>query len=966
MERLAVVVIERKAYGHVCLPFVVETGESPVVKIVEMATVEMTDNGRLPMTADEKQVVKALSKLADNSLWRRFGKDKSLIEFNNKLNPDILKNYILPFIDRTLNSVLPLIIANNIPVYIKDAGYNNIYEGDIVKWYRKPSRPRFFFTLDEQGVLRYSLSITDREDNGNITETSLTDKKVIELSTNPSVMLIKNVGHYFTNIETKKFTPFLKKRFITIQPQSVEMYMNSFVKNCVRDYYLVAKGFGIMSREVPIRPLLCVEQRINGWYFKLYFVYGDEKYAYLDDSKHVELEKKDGKYTFYSYVRRRAEEDRLVLQLSELGLKHVQDGEMACEDIKDSNYSIEFVSWLNEHIDALKELNVDTHVGDRREYYTGQAELKVVVDESMDWFDINAIIVFDSYEIPFGRLKDNILSGNREFVLPDGKVFIIPHEWFASWLNTFKYSHINGDVIRVDRFNKLVIPSDYYSVDDDSGLETLSDTERKGELDATLRDYQNEGFRWLVTLYENSKGGILADDMGLGKTIQVIALLSHIFATSEKRTGDTNDELFGSYNDTETPPALIVVPVSLIHNWKKEIAKFAPHLKVYDDCGKKRVRSSQLEKIFRHYHVVIISYGLLRNDIQFLKGYTFSYIILDESQYIKNPLSNTYSVVSQISAHHRLTMSGTPIENSLRDLWAQMNFVNKGVLGSHNFFRSSFGLPIERYNDEAKKKQLQKIIAPYILRRTKEMVAKELPPVTEQIIYCEMTDDQRSIYESEKSGCRNEILKLVQESKTGKDAFMALRALSRLRLIANHPRLVQPDYEGRSGKTEQIIEQVINVVSEGHKVLVFSSFVMDLEMFSHELARLDIEHVMLTGQTTNRESVIDKFNNDPDTKVFLISLKAGGVGLNLTSADYVMMLNPWWNPQAEQQAIDRAHRIGQTKNVFVYRFITVDTIEEKIARLQDKKLKLAGTFINEGTNSLFDLTNEEVLELVNE
>jgi SNF2 family DNA or RNA helicase len=471
-------------------------------------------------------------------------------------------------------------------------------------------------------------------------------------------------------------------------------------------------------------------------------------------------------------------------------------------------------------------------------------------------------------------------------------------------------------------------------------------------LNATLRPYQIEGFQWLEFLKMNKFGGILADDMGLGKTLQTITLLLHTYKSQKSKAPEPQTEqlsLFEShiegFNQSKLAPSLIVMPTSLVHN-----------------TGSNRARSKDLWKILRHYHVVITTYGILRNDVEYFTQMPWEYLILDESQNIKNPTSKGYEAVSQIKAAHYLALTGTPIENSLTDLWAQMNIVNHGMLKSLGFFKKFYETPISKSGDEEKEAHLQKIINPFLLRRTKEMVAKDLPPIMEQVVYCDMLPEQKEIYDREKSGIRNNILESFQSLRQNEQAIMALQALTKLRQIANHPAMTDPDYKGNSGKFDQIMESLESIISEHHHVLVFSSFVKDLELLETELQNRKIGYEKLIGSTKKRDKVIDRFNKDDKVKVFLISLKAGGVGLNLTKADYVFMLNPWWNPAAEAQAINRAHRIGQTRNVFVYRFISTDTIEEKIALLQEKKNKLAQAFVNT-TNPLSQMSAEEIKEL---
>jgi len=331
---------------------------------------------------------------------------------------------------------------------------------------------------------------------------------------------------------------------------------------------------------------------------------------------------------------------------------------------------------------------------------------------------------------------------------------------------------------------------------------------------------------------------------------------------------------------------------------------------------------------------------------------------------IKNPSSKLYQSIIELKSDHKVVLTGTPIENSLTDLWSQINFVNPGLLGNLSFFKRSFVHTIEKKKDEKREKKLKELINPFILRRTKQEVARELPPIQEQIRYCNMTDDQKRFYEEEKSAARNSLLENLEEMGLEKSSMVVLQALTRLRQIANHPDMVDEKEGMNSGKFTEVYRDIESVLSEGHKVLMFSSFVKHLNLFRDSLDKDNIQYAYLTGSQNQRqrEKAVRDFQNDPHCSLFLISLKAGGVGLNLTAADYVFILDPWWNPAAEMQALNRAHRIGQEKNVFVYRFISNDTIEEKIQRLQNRKRELAETFVT-ANNPLKSLSENELLEL---
>jgi SNF2 family DNA or RNA helicase len=449
--------------------------------------------------------------------------------------------------------------------------------------------------------------------------------------------------------------------------------------------------------------------------------------------------------------------------------------------------------------------------------------------------------------------------------------------------------------------------------------------------------------------------------MGLGKTIQTLALLQHNKETIiPVQTNNIRDE-HTLFSDTENKlTTLVIVPASLIYNWENEIKRFAPGMKVISYKGNQRKKATSY---FHNFDIILSSYHTVRQDIELISAFKFHYIILDESQVIKNPASMLYKTVTRLNSDFKLVLTGTPVENSLTDLWTQLNFVNPGLLGDLSFFRREFAKPIEKLGDDAKEVRLRKIIQPFILRRTKDMVARDLPPITEQTVFCDMTEEQNKIYEEEKSSVRNSILKSIASTGIEKSAIVVLQGLMKLRQLSNHPVMAYDDYPSGSGKFETVLQDMESVISEGHKILVFSSFVKHLDLYAEELKKKRITFSILTGASTNREKIVNSFQKDQGNKIFLISLKAGGVGLNLTAADYVFILDPWWNPASEMQALNRAHRIGQDKSVFVYRYITSNSIEEKITRLQEKKSKLADTFIS-SNNPLKDIDIEQILNII--
>jgi SNF2 family DNA or RNA helicase len=587
------------------------------------------------------------------------------------------------------------------------------------------------------------------------------------------------------------------------------------------------------------------------------------------------------------------------------------------------------------------------------------------MSEKIDWFDMKIDVVFDSFTIPFSRFRRHILSDNREYVLPDGRIFILPEQWFADCRGLFMHGESSDSGIKLRKMHVGVLhgATELLGLPDDNPAERfhrMSDElpAPPESLEHILRPYQKEGFRWLTHLGQRNFGACLADDMGLGKTIQTVTLLEHTYSGSRNASQTVPDEPV-SGNSPDTPASLIVAPTSLLHNWKNELQKFAPALRVFLYAGNKRFKSKAVGRIFDSHDVVITSYGTVRSDIEILSSYAFHYTVLDESQYIKNPDSAICKSVVRLNSSHRIVLTGTPIENSLTDLWSQFNFINPGLLGNLSWFKENYAGKIGKEKDVEAEKRLSGLIRPFMLRRTKEEVTPELPPLLQETVCCDMSEEQEHLYLDEKNYIRRQ---LVENSESFlKNNFVALQSLMRLRLLANHPALADAGYAGDSGKFEQILLCFENVRAGGHKVLIFSSFVKLLKLLAGIFDERGWKYAMLTGRTVDREGEIAKFSCD-DVNCFFISLKAGGTGLNLTEADYVFIVDPWWNPAAEMQALSRAHRIGQKKNVMVYRFISNDSVEEKILRLQNEKLRLSETFVT-SNNPLLDLNESEIEKL---
>lgn len=456
---------------------------------------------------------------------------------------------------------------------------------------------------------------------------------------------------------------------------------------------------------------------------------------------------------------------------------------------------------------------------------------------------------------------------------------------------------------------------------------------------AELRPYQVQGFKWLKYLYENQIGGCLADDMGLGKTLQTLSLLATIYPKQSK-------------------PTLIVMPKSLLFNWEREVRRFAPQLTSYTFYGSNR----EIEQM-RSAHLVFTTYATLRNAIEDLKEESFFYVILDESQNIKNLNAQTTKAVLLLRSEHRLALSGTPIENNLGELYSLFNFLNPALFGSLTQFTEDFLNPIQRNNDKDAIRHLRRKIYPFVLRRLKREVLQELPDKVEQTIFVPMGEDQKRLYEQRRQYYATEIPKQIKEKGVAGSQFYVFQALNELRQIATVPEALS---EGsiESAKCELLVEQLLDALANGHKALVFVNYLAAIESISTRLNEAGVGYVTMTGATRDRESLVDSFQNDPECRVFLLTLKTGGSGLNLTAADTIFLYDPWWNVAAENQAIDRAHRMGQSNKVHAYKLIAEGSIEEKILQLQELKKELFDNIISADGASLKSLSEEDIKMLL--
>jgi SNF2 family DNA or RNA helicase len=962
---------EHRLWGFLFLPYIIiKSEEGNFYYTSHTIFPKSNDESYLSLSDQHKEMVRLCHEYSDQNLFKLFSKNKNLKEFQEKVDTQRIENFIRPFIEKRLASIFSILINNNTKVFSRDKSNSNIFEEDFLTAIKEPANAVFNFEKMEEGT-RYGLEI---QKNGK--KQTINSANVSVLSDFPALLKINNSLLYVKDIEAKKVKPFFNRDFISVPSSSEIQYYKTFILNIIRDYKVNSKGFKINLVEHKKKAVVNLETGLNNnVVLVLRFHYGKKIIlANYDSNCFVEFFKENEDYYFEKTPRDIEFEEKAHQLLTAAGYTSFDRANYEIPGIRDLDFDQQLhlmvESLINNH-SMLQNSEIEYSQSIReKKFYLGRVSMTINTDIQNDWFDLHAIVDFKGFQLPFQKFRKNILNNIREYILPNGEIFVLPEEWFVKYRDVFEFGKTEGDSIRIHQQHFYILDK-AESFGDRSRLNRLDKLNRidnlplaelpKG-LATILRPYQHEGFTWLLYLQTNNLGGCLADDMGLGKTVQAIALL---LKNKESLTNQIDNKtpsvqqlnLFGSTLVNFT--TLIVVPASLVHNWLNEIRKFAPSLKVHTHVGNQRKKNTAK---FQHYDVIISSYHTVRQDIEIFSGFRFHYIILDESQVIKNPSSKIYKAIEILNSTYKLALTGTPIENSLIDLWAQMNFVNNGLLGSLSFFKKEFTIPIEKKNQQEKEEKLKTLINPFILRRKKDEVAVDLPPVSEQVIYCSMTDKQRKFYETEKSLVRNFIFEKIENQGIEKSSMIVLQGLTRLRQIANHPLLVDDNYTEESGKFNEISRNIENIISEGHKVLVFSSFVKHLEIVEKHLKAEKILYTLLTGESINREAIVKAFQDKPECKVFLISLKAGGVGLNLTAADYVFILDPWWNPASESQALNRAHRIGQDKNVFVYRFISENSIEEKIQRLQERKSKLANTFI-QSNNPMKEISRKDLEDL---
>ena len=785
------------------------------------------------------------------------------------------------------------------------------------------------------------------------------EHQLIVLTHNPGMFVLdKRIYALCEGFSGQLLLPFVSKQQVEIPRKMENDYFHRFILKQVTRAEINAEGFDITDVSMQPQAFLTAETSIDGGHIlSLRFRYGSLEYAADNKTNgRVTLTEEDDSFRFVCQLRDKDEEKRLRGLLNEVtGAGTV---------IRFPSVSQQ-IDWLREYAPRLKEEGFDVVQPSDHIYYIGPLSVEQSDTWQGDWLQTDVTVVIDGgrLRIPFRDLRDTILRGEQEYMLPTGEILLIPNEWLKRYSDLMLIglpkgqgyqrhkSQISSGEFRVLAGASEQVRAESLELAGAQPVNAETAVEVSPKLKATLRPYQQAGFQWLWQNLVAQTGCCLSDEMGLGKTLQTIALLLK-YKEATKVTEPVTKPLTGMlFSDEEMQgkreegtasgerlalpyrTSLVVAPASVVHNWRNELSRFAPSLSVMTYTGDTSKRKDKRIALMR-WDVVLTTYRTLLNDIELLSREEFGIVVFDESQAFKTATSQIHHAVTWLKALHRMALSGTPVENNLQELWSLMSVLNSNLLGDERSFQNAFVNPIAVQMEESseyllssRRDLLRRLIAPYFLKRTKEEVLSDLPERQDEVVVCAMTDEQTSQYTEELSKARNEWLDPTTSGQ-GRQIHI-LAALQRLRQIANG--------EGKMGVVFDYLE---NLRQTQHKVLIFSEYVTLLEHVGGEMTNRAWNYALLTGQTQDREQVIARFLQSPDCQFFLISLKAGGVGLNLTAADYVFLLDPWWNRAAEEQAIARAHRIGQQRSVFVYRFVSAGTLEEQILTLQDRKQSL--------------------------
>ena len=853
--------------------------------LLRKATEEVLKNSPIELSAVEKEALVLSHSLDPLLLFEKYTDRKHPL--SERYKDKTKKKYIQQQIESKANALLTLIAQHKLWLVV-NCQKEQPLDRQLLECSDRVLAPLLEFEKTPTGIT-YRLFLLDKEK-------SLPSEHVITLLSHEGPWIVwDNTLVQVAPIRALNLKPFLDKTAVAIPESTIPEYFNKFLKEIIKKVDISTIGFDMIQKHHLVSTQIRWVHDFMADTYKLYLSFDYDGIVFVKDP-----------YPFASYFLLLKHRETLEAQGFVLS-----DLEINGQKVNTAPFSLSF----------------------------GETT------EANDWFDLHITLIQGAHQIHFSQLIKNLREHNPLYPLPDGTLFVIPKEWFAKYEKISKFARVVDHKVQLPKSNYTLLEE----LPELRPIAPMAEVQYSPSpnLKATLRPYQREGVQWLLQHHYNGLGACLADDMGLGKTLQTIALLVHIHDSLPEKENPFPTSIFDlGKPQKEALKCLIIMPSSLLFNWYEEIKRFAPHLSCTQYVGLDR-KNKALR--LSNYDIVLSSYPIVLRDAKLLERYSFRYIILDESQRIKNNNSKIFKTISTLKAEHKISLSGTPIENSLSDLWAQMQFINPNILGSYSQFNKYFRTEIEKKHNPIALEELKGIISPFLLRRTKQQVLQDLPDMEEQIAYCPMSEAQEKWYEQEKSKVRNQLLHIDSEADPAAVKLNTLNMLTKLRQISNHPRLVDPQSEIPSGKYEEVTSHLEQLWRAGQKALVFSSFVSHLAIYEDLCQKEKFKYVSLTGATSleGRQRAVKQFQNNQDVSFFFISLKAGEVGLNLTAASYVLLLDPWWNPFSERQAIGRAHRMGQQHKVNVIRFVSRNTLEEKIIHLQQSKKELSEHLIEE-------------------
>lgn len=914
---------------------------------------------------------------------RNFSNKRAFFEKADK----ITQRYVISQVDQHITGAIAIASRLGVHIFFAPKPGEWLKQQDELHFDAEPLKLHAAFTKTDDGI-DYQLTLgQDIIPSAHRTQV---------LCNNPSLFVIDHsLRQLDEGLGGKLLTPFLKKEIYHIPASIQAKYFRQFILKIVKKIDISSDGFDVDNLHPQGKAVLTLQATINGLYtLETQFVYDTATFSISDRREKSVTLHDNGKGVTFVCIWRNREWETSVIRLLDDQLHRPQTASLQ-----------EMMLWLTKNEEALSRHEVEIMQRTTHHYVIG--DVKKIHDDRWtgDWFQMHVTLVFpDGTRMALTDFRDAIINGDREVRLPSGNWFVIPDEWYAQYSAVMLFGLMkNRGTLTLHRSQQSVLPTEDL-LPPTLKAPAASDKEEKAlpphGLKATLRPYQLEGYQWMLSHQHGGTGCLLGDDMGLGKTVQTIAVILHYFeSTASASTATTKDDhakenLVNSslstqavdldyqtgYNiirsmPTSTPvqmslfseeemsghaakampsasssqpdlrqqsghrPVLVAAPSSVVFNWHDELRRFAPSLRVVEYTGNARERAVKQSQL-ANADVVLTSYPMLRNDIGMLSRLSFAIAVYDEAHAFRNNTSLLYQAVLKIHADFPIALTGTPMVNALDELWTLMSVLNPALLGDYETFQNNFIHPINVNLQDEHTAILRKLVAPYFLRRLRGDVLDSLPERQDEQVWCDMTEVQAACYEEEQSKMRN----LLMDAEQANNRIVVLAAITRLRRLACSPKLEHK--EGDSGKVQEVFDRLEELRGTDHKVLLFSEFTSFLDVIAEEMEQRGWTYDLLTGQSRDRESIVKHFQQTPSCQFFLVSLKAGGEGLNLTEADYVFLLDPWWNHAAEEQAIARAHRSGQRRSVMVYRFITRDSLEEQIQKVQDKKDDLVNAIIH--------------------